>query len=84
MVSALPQLTKLDFYNQLLTGTLPANISLPKLVELRLIANDISVRPSRMHTLSGRSFRWANQQMHLKHSKDGVLWRQPLSRCHGQ
>ena len=45
MVSALPQLTKLDFYNQLLTGTLPSNISFPKLVEMRLIANDISVRP---------------------------------------
>ena len=52
VVSALPQLTKLDFYNQLLTGTLPSNISFPKLSEMRLIANDISVRlshsPSRL------------------------------------
>lgn len=43
MVSALPQLTKLDFFNQFLTGTLPSNISFPRLMEIRLINNDISV-----------------------------------------
>lgn len=45
MVSALPQLTKLDFFNQFLTGTLPSNISFPRLMEIRLINNDISVGP---------------------------------------
>jgi hypothetical protein len=44
VASQLPALTKLDFYNQYLTGTLPANISFPKLSELRLVNNDISVR----------------------------------------
>lgn len=42
-VSALPQLAKLDFYNQHLTGMLPSNISFPRLTELRLVNNDISV-----------------------------------------
>lgn len=45
VLSQLPQLIKLDFFNQFLTGTLPADVSFPRLVEIRLIANDISVRP---------------------------------------
>ncbi|CAL8464771.1 g4306 [Coccomyxa elongata] len=40
--SALPRLTKLDFTNQFLTGTLPANISFPSLEELILVNNDIT------------------------------------------
>ena len=42
--SVLPRLTKLDFTNQFLTGTLPANISFPSLEELILVNNDITVR----------------------------------------
>ena len=42
--SDLPRLTKMDFTNQFLTGTLPANISLPALEELILVNNDITVR----------------------------------------
>lgn len=45
MLSRLPDLQYLDFSNQFLTGTIPANISFPQLTELRLTNNDIAVSP---------------------------------------
>ncbi len=50
--SALPRLTKLDFTNQFLTGTFPANISFPSLEELILVNNDITVQPLTIPTCS--------------------------------
>lgn len=43
LVSQLPALQSLDMTNQWLLGTLPANLSFPRLTELRLTYNDISV-----------------------------------------
>ncbi len=51
--SVLPRLTKMDFTNQFLTGTLPVNISLPSLEELILVNNDITVRLSRPFNTHG-------------------------------
>ncbi|KAK9917092.1 hypothetical protein WJX75_000820 [Coccomyxa subellipsoidea] len=42
LVSQLPALQSLDMTNQWLLGTLPANLSFPRLTELRLTYNDIS------------------------------------------
>lgn len=46
LVSQLPALQSLDMTNQWLLGTLPANLSFPRLTELRLTYNDISVGPA--------------------------------------
>ncbi len=43
LVSGLPALQSLDVTNQWLIGTLPANLSFPRLTELRLTYNDLQV-----------------------------------------
>jgi hypothetical protein len=43
VLSELSQLSKVDFYGHFLTGTLPAAVQFPRLEELRLAGNDVTV-----------------------------------------